>query len=122
MFWYDQPSVAKDEPELEFFKHLPTTWDDTRVLSGEIGQHAVVARRSGEEWFVGCVNAGKPRVLEVPLDFLEEGRQYTAILYQHDPSVNTRTKVGITRRSVDATIVLKADLNAQGGMAVRIVP
>ena len=37
LFWYDQPSFAKDEPELDFFRQLPTTWDDTKVINGKIG-------------------------------------------------------------------------------------
>ena len=61
LYWYDRPPAAPqdkggagnartalgDEPELEFFDHMPTVWDDTRVLQGQIGQYAVIARRRG---------------------------------------------------------------------------
>ena len=57
-------------PELGFIKDLPTTWNETRVLRGEIGKFAVVARRHGNDWFVGCLNAGQARTLDVSLDFL----------------------------------------------------
>ena len=121
LFWYNRPADASGEPELEFFKYLPTTWDELRVLDAKIGQHAVIARRKGDDWFVGCLNAGKPRTLKVPLDFLSKGVKYDAHIYRDDPKVKTRTKVGIERRQVDSTTVLHAALGSHGGMAIRLV-
>ena len=122
LFWYDRPAQANDEPELEFFKHLPTTWDETRVLHGKIGQYAVVARRNGEDWFVGCLNAGEPRSLDVSLKFLSAGREYVADLYSDDPTMSTPTKVKIIRRRVTSADAIKTVLSESGGMALRIVP
>jgi alpha-glucosidase len=121
LFWYNRPADASGEPELEFFKHLPTTWDEIRVLDAKIGQHAVIARRKGNDWFVGCLNAGKQRTLKIPLGFLSEGVKYDAHIYRDDPKVKTRTKVGIERREVDSTTVLEAALGSHGGMAIRLV-
>lgn len=122
LFWYDRPAAASGEPELEFFKHLPTTWDEIRVLHAKIGRYAVIARRQGSDWFVGCLNAGEPRSLKVPLGFLPAGAKYDAHIYRDDPKVKTRTKVGIERREVDATTVLEAALGPRrGGMAIRLV-
>ena len=114
-------AYAKGEPELEFLQVLPTTWDETRVLRGKIGQYAVVARRRGSEWFVGCLNASKPRTLKVPLGFLRAGEKYDAHIYRDDPKVETRTKVGIECSKVDSTTVLEAIMGPQGGMAIRLV-
>ncbi len=138
LFWYDRPvgsrdvkrgadgrlphGVIGDEPELEFFAAVPTVWDDTKVLHGKIGHYAVVARRSGAQWFIGCMNAGEPRTLAVPLSFLEAEKRYIAHIYSHDPNVPTRTHVKIERFGVDAKTVLTARMNKNGGMAVRIVP
>ncbi|NQU25288.1 MAG: glycoside hydrolase family 97 N-terminal domain-containing protein [Candidatus Nealsonbacteria bacterium] len=122
LFWYDRPEQMHDEPELEFYKHLPTVWDETKVLHARIGQYAVIARRHGHEWFVGCMNAGQPRTLDVPLDFLPAGRRFDAHIYRDDPTVDTRTKVRVTRQPVEAGSVLQAAMTAQGGMAVRLVP
>ena len=122
LFWYDRPDHASDEPELEFFRALPTTWDETRVVLGEIGRFAVVARRHGDEWYVGCLNAGEDRTLKVPLDFLVPDMEYEASIYRDDETVATRTKVAIVRRSVDASTTLEVSLHARGGMALRIAP
>jgi len=63
LYWYDKPGIAPgknvdlkgttnmigDEPELEFFNNVPTVWDETRVLTGEISKYGVIARRSGSQ-------------------------------------------------------------------------
>jgi alpha-glucosidase len=136
LYWYDRPAQSPheaggagnsqrligDEPELEFFDAVPTVWDETRVLKGEIGQLAVIARRRGAEWYVGCMNAEQARTITLPLDFLEAGREYTATVYSDDPTVRTRTQVAVTRRTVDADTVLTISLSLQGGQAMRILP
>lgn len=136
LYWYDRPSASNatkggaggqngrigDEPELEFYDHVPTVWDDTKVVHGSIGEYAVLARRSGKNWFIGGMNSGEARTLKVPLDFLEKGEKYTAHIYFDDPSVKTRTHVGIRKTSVDSNTVLDMSMGAQGGEAVRLVP
>jgi alpha-glucosidase len=122
LFWYDRPAAVEDTPELEFYNHLPTTWDDTRVLHGRIGEYAVVARRKGEQWFLGCMNAQEPRTFDVSLDFLEQGRRYTAHVYSDDPAVATRTHVKVESRPVDCSTTLDVALPARGGQAIWIAP
>jgi alpha-glucosidase len=122
LFWYDRPSAYQGEPEIEFYEHCPTVWDDTLVLHGRIGQYAVIARRSGDEWFVGCMNGPQARELPIPLDFLEPITRYTAHIYSHDASVPTRTHVRIERLAVTARDTLTAKLTTNGGQAIRIVP
>ena len=134
LYWYDRPNssprrtggagggrnVIGNEPELEFFDHAPTVWDDTKVLHGQIGVYAVIARRWRQNWFIGCMNADEPHTLDIPLDFLEKDRQYIAHIYSDDPSVPTRTHVKISRFIVDSSSVLKAELPPRFGQAIRI--
>jgi alpha-glucosidase len=136
LYWYDRPmssprraggagggrNVIGDEPELEFFDHVPTVWDDTKVLQSQIGEYAVLARQSGESWFVGCMNGNDPHTFDVPLHFLEKDRRYIAHIYTDDPTVSTRTGVKISRCIVDSSSILKAILAPRSGQAVRIVP
>ncbi|MET9760429.1 glycoside hydrolase family 97 catalytic domain-containing protein [Streptomyces sp. NPDC006372] len=51
----------------DFLDQVPAAWDDTRLLAGRPGQEAVLARRSGDRWFLGGVYAGAARTAEVPL-------------------------------------------------------
>ncbi len=136
LYWYDRPAASPrgkggaggtanligDEPELEFFAKVPTTWDDTRVVAGEIGKFAVIARRKDNRWFLGAMNAQEPRQLDVRLTFLDHGTKYVAHIYRDDPTAKTRTRVRIDQREVTADDVLSIKLPARGGQAVRIEP
>lgn len=123
IFWYDRPSDYRGEPEVEFFDELPTVWDATRVVSGEIGKYVVTARRSGEKWFVGAITNNDGRTLEIPLDFLGKGRMYVASFYTDGgDAVQTRTHVAISRRIVTSSTVVTAGLKPSGGMAMQITP
>ncbi len=122
LYWYDRPESSRDEPELEFYDRLPTVWDDTKVIHGRIGEFAVLARRRGDEWFVGGMNAGEARTLDVPLSFLDKGRRWTAHVYSDDPGAPTRTKVRVERFTVNAGTTLRMSMRERGGQAVRIAP
>jgi alpha-glucosidase len=123
VFWYDRPSDYQGEPEIEFFEHVPTTWDTTRVLSGEIGQYIAMARKSGDAWFMGTITNNDGRRLDVPLDFLEPGKDYVASVYTDGgETVRTRTRVAVRRFLVSPNTVLHANLQPSGGMAAEIRP
>lgn len=131
LYWYDRPYLSRavsgldpagrnllgDEPELEFFDHCPTVWDDTRVLHGRIGEYAVIARRHGHDWFLGAMNDAQPRTLRASLSFLEPGRSYLAHVYTDDDSVPTRTRVAVRTQPVNADTTLPLALKSNGGQA-----
>ena len=133
LYWYDRPTnsygyvsggndMITEVPEMEFYDYLPTVWDETRVLQSSIGQYALIARRSGTQWFIGAMNANATRTFHVPLDFLTPGQKYSENIYSQDPSVPTRTQVRIERWVVDSTATLTLTLDASGGEAVRLLP
>jgi alpha-glucosidase len=133
LYWYDRPAkvgdlpakghnILGDEPDLEFFDHCPTVWDDTKVLRGEIGRYAVIARRCGPDWFIGGMNTSQPREFKIPLSFLDAGKRYVAHIYSDDPAIPTRTHVRIDRYLVDAKAVLAISMPARGGQAIHLVP
>jgi alpha-glucosidase len=61
-------------------EHVPTIWVETKVLNGEIGDYITVARKSGDEWYVGSMTDENARVLNAPLNFLSSGN-YVAYIY-----------------------------------------
>lgn len=122
MYWYDRPSDSQDEPELEFFDRVPTVWDDTKVVQGEIGQFITMARRNGNEWFVGTMTNNDARKLKIPLDFLPEGQKFNAKIFYDDPKVKTRTKVGIKTMTVTNKSVIDSEIQASGGQVILIEP
>ena len=122
LFWYDQPAVVRDEPALDYWKHLPTTWDETRVVQGDPGRVAIVARRKGGEWFVGAISPGGPKV-SIPLTFLEPGKKFTAHIFSDPPPGDSAAgKVRVAEQTVDTGTTLASELPLNGGLALRLTP
>ncbi|RAJ76596.1 alpha-glucosidase [Chitinophaga dinghuensis] len=122
MYWYDKPEDSQDEPELDFFDRVPTVWEDTKVLAGEIGQYVTIARRNNNNWFVGSITNNDGRDTHIPCSFLTPGKKYRATIYYDDPSSPVRTKVSVRQVTVDANSVLDAHLLPSGGQAVFLTP
>lgn len=121
LYWYDKPADSQDEPELKFFDDVYTVWDESKVLEGEPGEYVTMARRHGDEWFIGTItNAG--RKAEVGLDFLPEGKFVAEIYTDGDKSVPTRTKVRVSSCLVSSADTLHFNLRDSGGAAIRLIP
>ena len=70
----DSPSNYMREKEcLEYIAQIPTVWDETKGLCGEVGKYIVMARRRGDVWYVGGMTDWSERGLHLDLDFLPEG-------------------------------------------------
>lgn len=122
LYWYDTPARIKEVPELEFFDNVPVVWDETRVVDDAIGEHVVIARRSGAEWFAGAITNDEGRTLEVPTAFLEAGSDYVLRVYTDDPSSESPTKVKCSRYIVKGGQTLTFDLQPKGGAAMHFLP
>ena len=64
------PNNLTDAPAeaIEFMRNVPTTWDDIRYIDGYPGRYAVIARRSGDTWYIAGINAEKsPRKFTLDL-------------------------------------------------------
>jgi alpha-glucosidase len=124
---YDSPlSMVSDSPVtyaaspagLDFISAAPTSWDETRVLSGQIGQSIVVARRKGREWWVGAMTNEDGRAVKVPLSFLGEGAFSADI--REDGAAPTELKT--TARVVSKRNILTLKLAPSGGGVIRLSP
>lgn len=92
-------SILPDIPEayeakgdlFNFIAKMPMTWDESHVISGEIGKHISTARRSGDKWFVGtvCDELGGDYIID--LSFLDEGANYTATIYADASDADYKT-------------------------------
>jgi len=105
----DHPDNLRDQPGAEFLKIVPTAWDETRVLDGAVGEHLVMARRSGDEWYLGAMTNRQPREIPVKLDFLDRGRWKLKLWHDaYDSSENAEhSAVDETLVSAGDTITLK---------------
>ena len=120
LLWYDKPQMYKGEAELQFWKDVPTTWDDSRCLDGEPGKYIVQARRSSSDWYVGVMNGLEARevVINTAL-FLTKDKRYTLHLYTDDPTLKTRTNVRTEQLKVKGGQTLRLILQPSGGAAMR---
>lgn len=123
IFWYDKPSFYKGEPEMEWFENLQTVFDESKVLDGAPGKNVTMARRKGQEWFVGAMTNNEGSKEEVPLSFLDKDKTYLASIYTDEgEKVKTRTQVKCSYLLVNSSMTMKFDLKPGGGAAVRFVP
>lgn len=113
----DSPVAYEGQPGFEFLVDVPTTWDETRVLMGEVGRFIVVARRKGKDWYVGAMTDSFARRLTVPLSFLGDGK-YRFESWTDGPGDATSLKMD--RGVAGKEIVL--DLTSAGGAAVKLTP
>lgn len=115
----DSPAGYKDQPGVDFLAMVPTSWDETRVLDGRIGEFITIARRSGKAWFIGAMTNPAERTISVPLGFLGEGR-FAVVIYEDG---DTPEAITIQRnRAVTRDAVLEVKLASNGGAAIAIVP
>jgi alpha-glucosidase len=131
---YSPIQMAADLPEnyaanpksFQFIKDVAVDWDDTRMLAGEVGDYAVIARKAKEspDWFLGAVGDEQERRFDVPLNFLEPGRRYRAEIYRDGDDADYRTNprsIVIEQRTVTAGDRLAVRIAPGGGAAVRFV-
>jgi alpha-glucosidase len=123
----DLPENYEHQPAFQFIRDVAVDWDTTRVLQGRIGDYVVVARRErgGPTWFVGAITDEAGRTFDIPLSFLDAGRQYVAEIYADGPDANWLTNplpVTISQRPVDSRTTLHLVLAPGGGQAIRIRP
>ncbi|OIN60570.1 glycoside hydrolase family 97 protein [Arsenicibacter rosenii] len=118
MFWYGNPNDYTNEGEIEFFSRVPTVWNESHYLSGEIGQHIAVARRQGKLWYLGTAAGLNDWSGTLTLNFLDKGKTYTATVYEDDGADSIRKRT-VTVKKGDAFPV---QLAARGGQAVVIEP
>ncbi len=70
----DSPSRYRKNPECaKFMASVPTVWDETVGLAGEIGKFAALARHRGGEWWVGAITDWSAREMAIDTSFLKDG-------------------------------------------------
>ena len=118
LFWIEKINDEHNRPELEFWRNIPTTWDETRFLSGNIGEYAIVARRKASTWYVGGITNTQPREVEVDCSFLTPGMRYVATLYTEGQNDTVDSK----QITLDAKQTLRLPLQSSGGFTLKITP
>ncbi|GJM64086.1 glycoside hydrolase family 97 protein [Persicobacter diffluens] len=78
----DGPKAFENQKGLDFIAQVPATWDETKFLSGKIGESIVLARRSGKDWYIGGMVGNEAKEVELKFDFLKKGVAYKISLWE----------------------------------------
>jgi len=77
----DSPSNYRKEQECtDFIAGIPVTWDETRVISGKIGEYLAIARRKGSDWYFSAINGWNGMDCNETLDFIPAGKYSMTVL------------------------------------------
>ena len=129
---YSPIQMAADLPEnylehadaFQFIKDVPTDWEESIAVAGEVGEFVVFARqeRGGEDWFLGATTNEDARSVTIPLDFLQQGKRYRATVYRDGDDAHWDSNpydYVIEEQAVTAKDSLELKLAAGGGTAIR---
>jgi alpha-glucosidase len=117
----DQPGNYRGQPGADFLKIVPTVWDETRVLDGVVGQHLVMARQSGQEWFLGAMTDRQGREIPIRLAFLGAGH-WTMRLWSDAPDSDVNAEhLQTETRTVTAGDTLDLRLAPSGGAVAQFL-
>lgn len=112
----DSPESFRASVGKEFLKLTHAAWDEVRFVAGYPGKLAVLARRSGTDWFIAGVNGGAAQEVTLPLGFMKPGK-YNVDLYTDDAS---GTNIVVKSTEIDTTKTLSLSLLANGGFVFRV--
>jgi alpha-glucosidase len=132
---YAPVQMAADLPEhyeahldaFEFILDVPTDWENTITLNGEIGEYITVVRKdiNSNDWYLGSITNEDSRDIEINLSFLDPGLEYSATIYKDPKDGGWESKpeqvvieTKIVKNSDDYKIVLPAG----GGQAIKFSP
>ena len=119
----DAPASYMAEPEYTgYIAGIPTVWDNTFVLNGEIGKYITIARQKDNVWYVGSMTDWDARELELDLSFLGEGNFVGEVF--HD-GVNAKSVARDYKKeiiNIPANRKLKIAMAPGGGYVIAILP
>ena len=107
------PSQGLKEPEfMELLGSIPTTWDETKILQGKIGEYIITARRKGNDWYVGSLNNSVAKDISLSFDFLGDGNFKATICKDGLNAHNYASDYELTKK----------DLQKNGNMDIHLAP
>jgi alpha-glucosidase len=116
----DEPAAYEGQAGFDFVEQVPTTWEETRFVAGEVGEYVVLARRQGKTWYLAGITDWTPRKLSVPLEFLSTGR-FKAHVYADGSLDDTQpNEIAIYDQDVQRDGKLDVSLAPGGGFVVVI--
>lgn len=111
----------KEPAFMNLLGSLPTTWDETKILQGKIGEYIVTARRKGQSWYIASINNSMARDITLQLDFLSEGNFKTTICKDGLNAHNYAADYELMEKTFQKKDALTIHLAPGGGFLVRLI-
>jgi hypothetical protein len=113
-------AVFSDYPYVgEFLSTVPVAWDDTRLLSGDVDEHVILARRRGAIWYLAGIQASEQsKDYTIDLDFLEPGTYSHRWIVQGESADSFELADGTSEAGESVTAVIPA----RSGFVATFVP
>ena len=117
----DYPAAYEGQPGFKFIEDVPTSWDETIVPDAQVHEFVTIARRKGNDWFIGTINNTKAKSIQISLKFLPAGK-YTAEIYSDaDDDFENPNHLLIAHKTLTSADTTTLSLAAGGGHAMRLV-
>ena len=116
----DYPDAYIGQPGFDFIQQVPTTWDETKVMDAKVGEWICIARRKGEQWFIGSITNSTSREINLHLDFLTSGESEATIYADATDTNENPNHLKISTIPVKQGDIIKLKLESGGGGAIVI--
>ena len=103
----------------QFIANVPTTWDETVVLDGKVGEYLVIARRKDFRWYVGAITNWEERDLYLDLSVLTNFGAKSGHIFRDGPNANRVARDYVSEQVQVMGNKVKVHL-AKGGGAVMV--
>lgn len=118
----DSPTAfMKEQESTDFIAKVPTVFDETVALDGEVGKFVSIARKKDNIWYLGAITNWDPRDITIDFSFLEKGKKFQAEIFSDGLNAD-KAAVDYKKEilTVDSTTKLKYRLASGGGLAMII--
>lgn len=114
-----QPNNLDELPAagLDFLRSVPTAWDETRLIDGYPGRYVVMARRSGDRWYVAGLNA-TARPLTLTLDLPMMAGKAVSVYSDKPAKTEIEAEMTLKEAKVSGKGKLKITMQPNGGAVV----
>ena len=115
----DSPSnYLKEDECTQFIANVPTTWDETVVLDGKVGEYLVIARKKDFRWYIGAITNWEERDLVIDLSVLPNFSAKSGHIFRDGPNANRVAKDYVSEQAQVMGNKVKVHLAKGGGMVL----
>jgi alpha-glucosidase len=115
----DAPTSYEKYPEiLSFLSKVPVTWDETVALDGKLGEYIVVARKKGNDWYIGGLTDWNERTIEIDPSAFTSGRFSAEMLVDGINANKNASDYQYLKKEISFSDKLSVTMKKGGGFAI----